>query len=219
MAAALEPWSAPDAETATGLNVAATSASRPRSSSVPGRGTYNAGELGYLDRFHGADAAFLRRGRRLSRRPGPADLCARSTVPTATRPRSAPPRRQRLGVDLRLLPTLTSSPSTATRSTWSPSPATPWAGTRPWPAPGRLHPQPALALVNTMGRYMHEASIGGQAIWTLVDEDWRTIPGQRQALLEAIAPDRRSRRPGTEHLHRAWAACWCWLEMPLGWPP
>ena len=28
--------------------------------------------------------------------------------------------------------------------------------------------------------------IGGQAIWSLVDEDWRPIPGRREALMEAI---------------------------------
>ncbi len=52
---------------------------------------------------------------------------------------------------------------------------------------GALAAEPALALTNTMGRYMQEASIGGQAIWSLVDEDWRPIPGRREALIEAIA--------------------------------
>jgi malonyl CoA-acyl carrier protein transacylase len=52
---------------------------------------------------------------------------------------------------------------------------------------GALEAEPALDLVNTMGLYMQEASIGGQAIWSLVDEDWREIPGRRAALGEAIA--------------------------------
>ena len=51
---------------------------------------------------------------------------------------------------------------------------------------GALAPEPGLALANTMGRYMQEAMIGGQAIWSLVDEAWRPIPGRREALMEAI---------------------------------
>lgn len=52
---------------------------------------------------------------------------------------------------------------------------------------GALDAAAGLALVNTMALYMHEASVGGQAIWSLVDEDWRPIPGRRQALLETVA--------------------------------
>jgi acyl transferase domain-containing protein len=52
---------------------------------------------------------------------------------------------------------------------------------------GALPPEPAIDLVNTMGLYMQEAAIGGQALWSLVDEDWREIPGRRQALSEAMA--------------------------------
>jgi [acyl-carrier-protein] S-malonyltransferase len=52
---------------------------------------------------------------------------------------------------------------------------------------GAMSAEPGLALANTMGRYMQEAMIGGQAIWALVDEDWRPIPGRREALMEAIA--------------------------------
>lgn len=52
---------------------------------------------------------------------------------------------------------------------------------------GALAPEPALEVVNAMGGYMHEASIGSQVIYALVDEDWRAIPGRREALMAAIA--------------------------------
>jgi acyl transferase domain-containing protein len=52
---------------------------------------------------------------------------------------------------------------------------------------GTLGAEPGLALANTMGRYMQEAMIGGQAIWSLVDEDWRPIAVRREALTNAIA--------------------------------
>jgi [acyl-carrier-protein] S-malonyltransferase len=50
---------------------------------------------------------------------------------------------------------------------------------------GALDPMAALDLVDTMGGLMQAASIGGQAIWSLVDEDWREIPGRRAELLAA----------------------------------
>ena len=52
---------------------------------------------------------------------------------------------------------------------------------------GALGDAAALDLVDTMGGLMQQASIGGQAIWTFVDEDWREIPGRRAELLEAAA--------------------------------
>ncbi len=52
---------------------------------------------------------------------------------------------------------------------------------------GALSPQGAMILVNTMGRLMQEASIGGQVIYPMVDEKWRTIPGRRQAVMGLLA--------------------------------
>ncbi len=52
---------------------------------------------------------------------------------------------------------------------------------------GALSHPDALAVINTMGDYMHEALIGGQLVHTLVDDDWRPIPGRREALLEIIS--------------------------------
>ncbi|HEY2177277.1 MAG TPA: hypothetical protein VGH15_01725 [Caulobacteraceae bacterium] len=52
---------------------------------------------------------------------------------------------------------------------------------------GALSHADALTVVNTMGGYMHEALIGGQVVHSLVDDDWRPIPGRREALLALIA--------------------------------
>ena len=51
---------------------------------------------------------------------------------------------------------------------------------------GALSPMDALAVINTMGGYMHEALIGGQVVHTLVDDDWRPIPGRREALIDIV---------------------------------
>jgi acyl transferase domain-containing protein len=40
----------------------------------------------------------------------------------------------------------------------------------------------ALHIINTMGTLMQESLIGGQMIYSLVDENWKTIPGRREYL-------------------------------------
>ena len=52
---------------------------------------------------------------------------------------------------------------------------------------GALSHLDGLAVINTMGGFMHEALIGGQVVHTLVDDDWRPIPGRRKALLDIVA--------------------------------
>jgi acyl transferase domain-containing protein len=51
---------------------------------------------------------------------------------------------------------------------------------------GALSQADGLAVVDTMGRLMHEALIGGQVVHTLVDDDWRPIPGRRAALMDLV---------------------------------
>jgi [acyl-carrier-protein] S-malonyltransferase len=162
-----------------------TATTRPTALVVcPGRGTYNAGELGYLDR-HGADAAFLDMAdtyraahgqptlRALDRADGyKASLHQRGDNASALI--FACSYTDFLAIDREAFDIVA---VTGNSMGWYTALACAWA----------LDPRPALALVNTMGLYMHEASIGGQAIWTLVDEDWRTIPGRREALLAAMA--------------------------------
>jgi len=44
----------------------------------------------------------------------------------------------------------------------------------------------ALHIINTMGTLMHERLTGGQLIHTLVDENWRAIPGRRDEFMKLI---------------------------------
>ncbi|MEM1381118.1 MAG: ACP S-malonyltransferase [Pseudomonadota bacterium] len=48
---------------------------------------------------------------------------------------------------------------------------------------GALSADDGFRLVNTMGTLMQESLIGGQMIYPFVDEEWRPIPGKREALL------------------------------------
>ena len=45
----------------------------------------------------------------------------------------------------------------------------------------------ALHIVNTMGTMMQEKLIGGQLIYSLVDENWTAIPGRREQLAQLMA--------------------------------
>ncbi len=52
---------------------------------------------------------------------------------------------------------------------------------------GALAPMDALHLINTMGVAMHKALLGGQLVYTLVDEQWQPIPGKREQVTELLA--------------------------------
>jgi [acyl-carrier-protein] S-malonyltransferase len=150
----------------------------------PGRGTYNAGELGYLDR-HGADAAFLDKADAYRAAQG------QPTLRALDRADAYKASLHQRGDNASALIFACSYTDFLSLDREAIEVVAVTGNSMGWytalGCAGALDPPPALALVNTMGLYMHEASIGGQAIWTLVDEDWRTIPGRREALLAAMA--------------------------------
>lgn len=53
-------------------------------------------------------------------------------------------------------------------------------------AGGALNQPDGFRLVNTMGTLMHEAMIGGQMLYPVVDDDWREIPGKQAEILALI---------------------------------
>lgn len=52
---------------------------------------------------------------------------------------------------------------------------------------GALNPQHAIELINTMGSMMSDGLIGGQLIYPIVDEHWKTQPQIRKHVLQAVA--------------------------------
>ena len=151
----------------------------------PGRGTYNKAELGYLRRHH-ADKAKLVAAMDAYRsglgQPTVSALDSAATYDAAvlTRGDNASPlifacsladflTIDRAAVDIVAV--------TGNSMGWYTALA----------CGGALSHADGLAVVNTMGGYMHEALIGGQVVHTLVDDDWRIIPGRRAALLGLMA--------------------------------
>ncbi len=151
----------------------------------PGRGSYNAAELGYLKRHHPGqtalfemfDAERARRGQ-----PGVGALDRAATYDPAVHARGD--NASALIFASSLADYLAIDPSafdivavTGNSMGWYTALA----------CGGALQPDAGFRVCNTMGALMHAASIGGQVIYALVDEDWRPIPGRREALAEAIA--------------------------------
>lgn len=152
---------------------------------APGRGTYNAAELGWLTRFHGDRADFIAMADAYRAGEGQATLTELDAAPAWKaslhgRGDNASPLifacswLDFLAIDrtaFEVVGVTGNSMGWYTALTCA----------------GALDDAAGLALVNTMGRLMEEASVGGQAIWTLVDEDWRPIPGRRDELLALVA--------------------------------
>jgi acyl transferase domain-containing protein len=151
----------------------------------PGRGTYNAAELGYLRRHGGHAGSFLDMADAYRAAHGQPTVRALDAAPAwsaATHGRGdnasalifACSYADWLAIDRAAFDIVA---VTGNSMGWYTALA----------CAGALDPAPGLDLVNTMGLYMQEASIGGQAIWSLADEDWREIPGRRAELMDAIA--------------------------------
>lgn len=52
---------------------------------------------------------------------------------------------------------------------------------------GSLSAEQGAQLVDAMGMFMQAALIGGQIIHTMLDENWRTLPGRRDELLTLVS--------------------------------
>lgn len=150
----------------------------------PGRGTYNAGELGYLGR-HRAGGGFLDMAdayRAGQGQPTIRALDGASGYKAALHQRGdnasalifACSFTDFLAIDRQAFDIVA---VTGNSMGWYTA----------LTCAGALSAESGFALCNTMGVLMHEASIGGQVIYALVDEDWRPIPGRREGLTEAIA--------------------------------
>lgn len=150
----------------------------------PGRGTYNAGELGYLGR-HFPDPALLA-GFDAQRRAagqdslGELDGAARFSLSRHSRGDNASgliyaaSLGDFLSIDRHRVRVVA---VTGNSMGWYTALA----------CAGALSPQNGFRVVNTMGTLMQEALIGGQLIYPWLDEDWQPRPARREILLALVA--------------------------------
>ena len=148
----------------------------------PGRGTYNATELGYLSRNF-PDANLLAAFDDLRAAQGQAtlsdlDSAARFTLSKHTRGDNASG----------LIYAATYGDFAAIREEIDVVAVT--GNSMGWYSAlacgGALSPQDGFRVANTMGTFMQEALIGGQLIYSWVDENWTPLPALRDTLFGVI---------------------------------
>lgn len=152
---------------------------------APGRGTYNKAELGYFARYHAKhrdlidefDAYRLRQNQ-----PAISELdgAERFSAPTHTRGEHASSLiyscayADFLAIDREQYDIVA---VTGNSMGWYIALA----------CAGTLDAFGGLQVVNTMGTLMQERLIGGQLIYSFVDDEWRAIPGLREQILAKTA--------------------------------
>ncbi|KPU84507.1 acyl carrier protein [Marinosulfonomonas sp. PRT-SC04] len=147
----------------------------------PGRGTYNAPELGYLARHHAGelgefDAYRTAQGQEtLSALDGAAKFSAR----IHTRGDHASPLIYAASLlDTQSLPDeIEIVAVTGNSMGWYTALA----------VGGAVSPMAGFQIVNTMGTLMQEQLIGGQILYPFVDDNWRPLAGKRDQLLELVS--------------------------------
>ncbi len=148
----------------------------------PGRGTYNQPEWGYLARHHANKSALLQTFddyRVAQRQPGLRELDAQTPYALKIHSRGdhasaliyACAYADFLDIDRERFEVVA---VTGKSMGWYIALA----------AAGALAPLEALRLINSMGRLMQESLLGGQLLYSLVDADWRALPGERERVLE-----------------------------------
>lgn len=148
---------------------------------APGRGVYNADELGYLGRHHAGREALIGQFDAIRRAHGQETLTALDSATkfsTATHLRGdnasqlihACACADFLAIDRDAFDIVA---VTGNSMGWYIALA----------CAGALDTENGFRLVNSMGTWMHEAAIGGQLVHPFVDDDWVAIPGRRKEML------------------------------------
>lgn len=151
----------------------------------PGRGTYNAAELGYLQRFHGGGGAFVERLDALRRETG---------QPTITQLDSAEkfvPSRHLTGDNASLLIYACAMADFAAIDRERFDIVAVTGNSMGWYlaliCAGILEFDAGARLVNNMGTLMHGRGTGGQIVWSLCDDDWRMTAAKEEKLRQILA--------------------------------
>ena len=150
----------------------------------PGRGTYGKSELGYLSRLHADKSELIANFDRLrSERGQPTiselDGAARFSVATHTRGDIASPLifsasyADFLAIDRERFDI---AAVTGNSMGWYTALA----------CAGAVSPEHGFEIVDAMGENSQAGEPGGQVLITLVDEDWREVPGLRETLLGLV---------------------------------
>jgi [acyl-carrier-protein] S-malonyltransferase len=137
----------------------------------PGRGTYNAPELGYLQKYHGGGGDLVSLLNTIRRRAG------QPTITELDTSEKFAPSRHMTGDNASLLIYACAMADFAAidRDRFDIVAVT--GNSMGWylalAAGGVLGLEQGARLVNKMGGLMHDKGIGGQVVWSLMDDDWK----------------------------------------------
>jgi len=151
----------------------------------PGRGTYGKAELGYLKRFHADKAALIETADRLRADRGQPTI---SELDGAER--YSPGLHTRGDIASPLIFTASYADFLAIdRSLYAVAAIT--GNSMGWyttlACAGAVGAEHGFRIVDAMGENSQAGEPGGQLLLTLVDEDWRAVPGLRDAVLAKAA--------------------------------
>ncbi len=150
----------------------------------PGRGSYGKTELRYLKRFHADKGGLVATADRIRAEAGQPtiselDGAERFSVATHTRGDTASPiiftcaYADYLSIDRGRFDV---AAVTGNSMGWYIALA----------CTGAVSPEHGFAIVDAMGRHSQAGEAGGQVLLSLVDEDWRPVPGLREQVLGLI---------------------------------
>ena len=149
----------------------------------PGRGTYNATELGYLKRHHATQGELVARIDALRSAEGQPSISeldsAEKYSPSLHMPGD--------NASLLIYACALSDFAAIDRERYEIVAVT--GNSMGWylalACAGVVDLDAGARLVNTMGRLMHEKGLGGQVVWSLADGDWRIEPA-KAAVVDAV---------------------------------
>jgi [acyl-carrier-protein] S-malonyltransferase len=163
----------------------------------PGRGTYNAAELGYLQKYHGGGGALAAKLDAMRVAAG------QITISQLDSADSFSPSKHMTGDNASLLiyACALSDFMAIDRNRYD---IVAVAGnSMGWylalACAGVLDLDAGAALVNNMGSMMHKHGKGGQIVWSFMDDDWRIDP-EKQELASALLDEAAARSDISVHL-------------------
>jgi acyl transferase domain-containing protein len=150
----------------------------------PGRGTYNAPELGTLAR-HFPDAALMARFDALRATEGQETLTVLDSADRFALSRHARGDNASALIYAATLGDALSIDGERVRVVAVTGNSMGWYSALA--CTGAVSPEAGFTIANTMGRLMQSALIGGQLVYPWMDEDWRPDPERKAALLALIS--------------------------------
>lgn len=150
----------------------------------PGRGTYNAAELGYLHHYHAAETDFISRLDELR------TTHKQVSISALDKAQNFKPSQHMTGDNASLLIYACALADFQTIDREKIDIVAVTGNSMGWylalAAANALSLEDGARLVNTMGTIMHEHAVGGQIVYPLIDENWVISPEKKNLIVNIL---------------------------------